>query len=65
MTTVRRGKQLYRSCAALALMAGASGLFALVAPATQANGTAVVNSNSQFAIDLYEQIDATAGTDGR
>lgn len=63
MTTVRSYKQLRGFCAALALLAGVHGLLAQTSQAAPAGVSSLVTSNSQFAVDLYKQINSTAGAD--
>ena len=63
MTKFFLRKSLRVPCMALALFVSASGLLAQDSRATGANLPMVVNSNSQFAIDLYRQINADPGTE--
>jgi serpin B len=62
MAPLLRGRFLRFTGGSLAALAGVSGMQAQNAPPT-ANVSAVVNANSQFAVDLLKQIEAGAAAD--
>ncbi len=58
MTSLRSFKSLMATLMLLALYAGVSGMFAQSEPTNNNDMHAVVDSNNQFAIDLYRKVNA-------
>ena len=63
MTKFSRCESRAISCVAPVLLACVSGLLAQAPQVTQTLLSGVVSANSQFAVDLYKQINATAAAD--